>query len=112
MSTDINDSSKLIGVLHQAELVQYQTGSIVSRILMKKAGGNVTAFAFDQGESLAEHTTPFDALVFMIEGEAEISISIIAHRLHAGQILLLPAGQPHAIKAITKFKMILIMIKA
>jgi quercetin dioxygenase-like cupin family protein len=112
MSTDINDASKLGGVLQQAEIVQYQTGSVVSRILIKKPGGNVTAFAFDQGESLSEHTAPFDALVLMIEGEAEISISTVAHHVHAGQMLLLPAGQPHAVKAITKFKMILIMIKA
>lgn len=112
MSTDINDSSTFSGVLQQADLVQYQTGSIVSRMLVKRPSGNVTAFAFDQGESLAEHTEPFDALVLMIEGVAEISISIISHRLHAGQMLLLPAGQPHAVKAITKFKMILVMIKA
>jgi quercetin dioxygenase-like cupin family protein len=112
MSTNINDSSTLDGVFQQTELVQYQTGSVVSRIVMKNPGGNVTAFAFDQGQSLSEHTAPFDALALMIEGEAEISISIIAHRVHAGQMLLLPANQPHAVKAITKFKMILIMIKA
>ena len=112
MSTNINDSSTLDGVLQQTELVQYQTGSVVSRILIKNPGGNVTAFSFDQGQNLSEHTAPFDALAFIIEGEAEISISIIAHRLHAGQMLLLPANQPHAVKAITKFKMILIMIKA
>ena len=112
MSTEIFDASAISGVLQQTELVQYQTGSIVSRVLMKKPGGNVTAFAFDQGQSLSEHTVPFDALVLLIEGEAEISISIIAHHVRTGQILLLPAGQPHAVKAITKFKMILIMIKA
>jgi quercetin dioxygenase-like cupin family protein len=112
MSLDINDSSALSGVLQQAELVQYQTGAVVSRMLVKKPGGNVTAFAFDQGESLSEHTAPFDALVLMIDGEAEISISTIAHRVLAGQMLLLPAGRPHAVKATTKFKMILIMIKA
>ncbi|MGD1044081.1 MAG: cupin domain-containing protein [Bacteroidota bacterium] len=112
MSTDINDSSMISGVLQQSELVQYQTGSVVSRMLVKKPGGNVTAFAFDQGESLSEHIAPFDALALMIEGEAEISISIIAHHVRAGQILLLPAGQPHTVKATTKFKMILIMIKA
>ena len=111
MSTNINDSSTLGGVLQQAEIVQYQTGSIVSRILVKKPGGNVTAFAFDQGESLSEHTAPYDALVLLVEGEAEVSISKIAHRVHAGQMLLLPAGQPHALKALTKFKMILVMIK-
>jgi quercetin dioxygenase-like cupin family protein len=112
MSTNINDSPTLNGVIQQAELVRYQTGSVVSRILIKNPSGNVTAFAFDQGESLSEHTVPFDALALIIEGEAEISISIIAHRVHAGQMLLLPANQPHSVKAITKFKMILIMIKA
>jgi quercetin dioxygenase-like cupin family protein len=112
MSIKINDPSTLTGVLEQAELVQYQTGSVVSRMLVKKQGGNVTAFSFDQGESLSEHTAPFDALVFMIEGEAEISVSKNNHQVHAGQMLLLPAGQPHALKAITKFKMILVMIKA
>jgi quercetin dioxygenase-like cupin family protein len=112
MSTNINDSSTLDGVLQQTELVHYQTGSVVSRIVIKNPGGNITAFAFDQGQSLSEHTAPFDALALMIEGEAEISISIIAHRVHAGQLLLLPANQPHAIQALTKFKMILIMMKA
>jgi quercetin dioxygenase-like cupin family protein len=111
MSIDANDSSTLSSVVPQAEIVQYHTGSIVSRTLVKKPGGTVTAFAFDQGESLSEHTAPFDALVFLIEGEAEISISLTAHRVQAGQMLLLPAGQPHALKAITKFKMILVMIK-
>ena len=112
MSTNKNDSSTLDGVFQQTELVQYQTGSVVSRIVMKNPGGNVTAFAFDQGQGLSEHTAPFDALAFITEGEAEISISIIAHSVHAGQMLLLPANQPHAVKALTKFKMILIMMKA
>jgi quercetin dioxygenase-like cupin family protein len=112
MSIEPNDSTTLAGVIQQAEIVQYQAGSVVSRTLVKKPGGTVTAFAFDQGESLSEHTAPFDALVFLIEGEAEISISIIAHHVRAGQMLFLPAGQPHALKAITKFKMILVMIKA
>ncbi len=112
MSTEISDPSKLGDVLEQVNLVHYQNGSVVSRTLIKNLGGNVTAFAFDQGETLSEHTAPFDALVLMIEGEAEISISTLAHRMQAGQMLLLPAGQPHALKAITKFKMILVMIKA
>jgi quercetin dioxygenase-like cupin family protein len=111
MPTDTFDSSTINGVLQQAELVQYQTGSVVSRILVKNQGGNVTAFAFDKGQGLAEHTSPFEALALIIEGEVEISISIIAHHVRAGQMLLLPANQPHAVKAITKFKMILVMIK-
>ena len=112
MPIDKNDSSDLTRVVHQAEIVQYQPGSIVSRTLIKNPGGTVTAFAFDQDESLSEHTAPFDALVFIVDGEADISISIISHHVRAGQMLLLPAGQPHAIKAITKFKMILVMVKA
>jgi quercetin dioxygenase-like cupin family protein len=112
MSADTNDQAALNGVLQQAELVQYQAGSVVSRMLIKKPGGNVTAFAFDQNEGLSEHTAPFDALVLLIEGEADISISQTVHRVGAGQMLLLPAGQPHALKAITKFKMILVMVKA
>ncbi len=112
MSTAINDSSTLGGVLQQTDLVQYQAGSIASRVLVKRPGGNATAYAFNRGESLSERTEPFDALILMIEGEAEISISIIAHHMRAGQVLVLPAGQPHAIRAITKFKMIYVMIKA
>jgi quercetin dioxygenase-like cupin family protein len=112
MSANTNDQAVLSGVLQQAELVQYQTGSVVSRMLIKKPGGNVTAFAFDQNEGLSEHTAPFDALVLLIEGEADISVSQTVHRVGAGQMLLLPAGQPHALKAITKFKMILVMVKA
>jgi quercetin dioxygenase-like cupin family protein len=101
----------LTGVASQADVIQYQTGAVVSRTLVKGPGGTVTAFAFDAGEGLSEHTTPFDALVFMVDGEAEISISGRPHRLRAGQLLKLPARQPHAVKAITPFKMFLVMIK-
>jgi quercetin dioxygenase-like cupin family protein len=75
-------------------------------------GGTVTAFAFDAGEGLSEHTAPFDALVLMIEGEAEIRISGDSHRIRGGELLRLPADQPHALRAVTRFKMILVMIKA
>jgi quercetin dioxygenase-like cupin family protein len=100
------------GVASQTDLVSYQAGAVVSRTLLKSPGGTVTAFAFDAGEGLSEHTAPFDALVLMIEGEAEISISGQAHSLRGGQLLKLPARQPHAVKAITRFKMFLVMIKA
>ncbi|MGE5818656.1 MAG: cupin domain-containing protein [Deltaproteobacteria bacterium] len=100
------------GPIAQADLVQYQTGSVVSRTLIKKPTGTVTVFAFDSGEGLSEHTSPFDALVLMIDGEAEIAISGMPHTVKAADILMLPAHQPHALKALTKFKMILIMIKA
>jgi quercetin dioxygenase-like cupin family protein len=100
------------GPLAQAGVVQYQTGAVVSRTLIKKTAGTVTAFAFDSGEGLSEHTAPFDALVMMVDGEAEIAISGTPHRVKAGDMLLLPAHQPHALKAVTQFKMILVMIKA
>jgi len=94
-----------------AEIVQYQTGTVVSRTILKKPSGTVTAFAFDQGEGLSEHTAAFDALVLMIEGACEVSVSGVSHRLSAGDILRLPAGRPHALQAITRFKMLLIMVK-
>ena len=105
-------SSELTGVASQSDVVAYQTGAVVSRTLVKGPGGTVTAFAFDAGEDLSEHTAPFDALVLMIEGEAEISISGHPHSLRGGDLLKLPARQPHAVKAITPFKMLLVMIKA
>jgi len=95
-----------------AELVNYQDGAIVSREIIKKTTGNVTIFAFDEGEGLSEHTTPFDALVQVVEGAAEIIISGQPHPLQGGEMILLPAGQPHALKALKRFKMILTMIRA
>jgi quercetin dioxygenase-like cupin family protein len=105
-------TSELIGVVSQSDAVAYQAGAVVSRTLIKSPGGTVTAFAFDAGEGLSEHTAPFDALVLMIEGEAEISISGKAHSVRGGELLELPARQPHAVKAITPFKMFLVMIKS
>jgi quercetin dioxygenase-like cupin family protein len=102
----------LEGVVFAAALVTYQPGTVVSRTLVQKPAGTVTAFAFDVGEGLSEHTAPFDALAFNLEGEADISIAGTAHHLSAGQLLKLPAGQPHAVKATTPFKMLLVMIKA
>jgi len=95
-----------------AELVSYQDGSIVSREIIKKSTGSVTVFAFDEGQGLSEHTTPFDALVQVVEGEAEIVISGHPHRLRGGEVILMPAGQPHALKALGRFKMILTMIRS
>ena len=100
------------GVVLASALVTYQPGTVVSRTLVRKPAGTVTAFAFDAGEGLSEHTAPFDALVLNLEGEADISISGTPHRVSAGQLLKLPAGQPHAVKAATPFKMLLIMIRA
>jgi len=112
MTQEPKDRSELTGVVRAAELVAVQTGSVISRTILKKTAGTVTAFAFDAGEGLSEHTAPFDALVMNLEGEADVSIAGAPHHLTSGDILRLPAGVPHAVKAITPFKMVLIMIKA
>jgi quercetin dioxygenase-like cupin family protein len=95
-----------------ADLVDYQDGAVVSRVIVKKPTGNVTLFAFDVGEGLSEHTAPFDALVQLLEGEAEIMISGRSLHLCGGEMILLPAGQPHALKATKRFKMMLTMIRS
>lgn len=95
-----------------ATLAEYQRGSVVSRALVSKKNGTVTAFAFDQGEGLSEHTAPFDAIVHVLEGEAEVTIAGATHRLGAGEMIVMPAGQPHALHAPTRFKMMLVMIKS
>ena len=95
-----------------AELLQYQEGAIVSRVLLKNQGGTVTLFAFDEGEGLSEHTAPFDALVVNIEGEAEIGIAGENFRVRQGEAITLPANRPHAVRAATRFKMLLTMIRA
>ena len=100
------------GVLKLADLVDYQDGSIVSKEIIKKATGTVTLFAFDKGQGLSEHTVPFDALVYIIDGEAEISISRKASGLSAGEMIIMPGNEPHSVKAIGKFKMLLVMIKS
>ncbi|HYK43440.1 MAG TPA: cupin domain-containing protein [Thermoanaerobaculia bacterium] len=111
MSQDPAAAPSLEGVVSASALVTYQPGTVVSRTLVRKAAGTVTAFAFDSGEGLSEHTAPFDALALSLEGEAEISIAGTAHHLSAGELLKLPAGRPHAVKAITPFKMLLVMIR-
>lgn len=95
-----------------SELLQYQDGSIVSRVLLKNKGGTVTAFAFDAGEGLSEHTAPFDALVIVTDGDAEIEIAGEPYHVGEGETILLPANRPHAVRAVAKFKMLLIMIRA
>jgi len=93
------------------ELVDYQAGSIVSREIVDKDTGSVTAFAFDQGQGLSEHTAPFDALVHVLDGLAEITIGGQPNRLGPGEMILMPADVPHALKAVGRFKMLLIMIR-
>jgi len=98
-------------VLNMAGLVEYNDGSIVSRQITKTDGGNVTLFAFDRDQELSEHTAPFDALVHVLDGETEISISGKPFHLKTGDAIIMPADEPHAVKALTQFKMLLTMIR-
>lgn len=93
-------------------LVSYQQAAVVSRELLRSRAGTVTVFAFDAGQGLSEHTAPFDALVHVLEGEVEITISGKPYRLGAGEMILMPANAPHALRAITRFKMLLTMLRA
>ncbi|MDP4010104.1 MAG: cupin domain-containing protein [Candidatus Shapirobacteria bacterium] len=92
--------------------INFQEGSVVSKEIVNKSTGTVTLFAFDKGQGLSEHTAPYDALVVITEGEAEIIVSGIKHQVKAGEMLLMPANANHALKAIEPFKMMLTMIKS
>ena len=98
-------------ILPMATLVTYQEGSVVSRQITKAEAGNVTLFAFDQDQELSDHTAPFDALVYVLEGEAEIRISGTPFCLGSGDAIIMPAGEPHAVRAARRFKMLLTMIR-
>jgi len=93
-------------------LAAYQSGTVVSRTLLKRAGGTITLFAFDEGQSLSEHTAPFDAVAQVLEGEADITIAGTPLRVSTGEMVLMPANQPHAVNARTRFKMLLTMIRS
>jgi quercetin dioxygenase-like cupin family protein len=95
-----------------ADLVNYQDGAVVSRTLVDKNVGTVTIFAFARGQGLSEHTAPYDALVYVFDGESDITISGKTIRLKSGDMTIMPANQPHALKAVSGFKMMLVMIKA
>ena len=97
--------------LNLKELIDYQEGSVVSREIISKKTGTVTLFAFDKGQGLSEHTAPFDALVLCVDGEVEVTISGNPIRLKEGEMVIMPADQPHALKALQKFKMLLVMIR-
>ncbi|HTZ47143.1 MAG TPA: cupin domain-containing protein [Verrucomicrobiae bacterium] len=99
-------------IVRLGDLVSYQDGTVVSRTLLKHPSGTVTVFAFDAGQSLSEHTAAFDALVQMLDGKAEITIVDTSYHVEAGQAILLPANQPHALAALTPFKMLLTMIRS
>lgn len=95
-----------------SDLVPYQEGAVVSRTVIKRPTGTVTLFAFDQGEGLSEHTAPYDALVQVFDGEAEVRIDGVPWRVAAGEMIVMPAGHPHALKAVTHFKMMLVMVRS
>jgi quercetin dioxygenase-like cupin family protein len=94
------------------EMIHYQEGSVVSKEIIRKPTGTVTIFAFAEGQGLSEHTAPFDALVQVLDGEAEISIAGEPHRLGEGEMIVMPANKPHALKAVKPFKMMLVMIRS
>jgi quercetin dioxygenase-like cupin family protein len=98
-------------ILQLAELIIYQDGSVVSRQITKADAGNVTLFAFDRDQELSEHTAPFDALVHVLDGETEVRISGKVFNLKSGDAIIMPANEPHALKALTRFKMLLTMIR-
>ena len=94
------------------DLLDYQSGSVVSKTLIDKSTGTITLFAFDEGQGLSEHTAPFDAMVYVFDGQAEVTISGKPIRMKPGEIVIMPANKPHALRAIDRFKMMLVMIKS
>ena len=91
--------------------MEYQEGAVVSRTVIDKNAGTVTLFAFDEGEGLSEHTAPFDAMVYVLDGEAEVTIAEKPLRVKAGEMVVMPANKPHALRAVERFKIVLIMIR-
>jgi len=106
-----SDTSLLAKVADIAALVDYQSGAVVSRTIIERNSGTVTLFAFDQGQGLSEHTAPFDALVYIVDGAAVIIIDDQSHDLKSGEAIIMPANHIHALRADTRFKMMLVMIK-
>ncbi|KON32153.1 MAG: cupin [miscellaneous Crenarchaeota group-6 archaeon AD8-1] len=106
-SSNIKESS-----VYTNKIIDYQKNSIISRTIIDKKAGSVTFFAFSKGQGLSEHSAPYDALVHILDGEAEIVISGISYKLKKDQFIIMPAGEPHSLSAITKFKMMLIMLKS
>jgi len=94
------------------DLVDYQGGSVVSRTIIDKKAGTVTLFAFDEGEGLSEHTAPYDALVYVVDGEAEVTVSGKPVLVREGEMVVMPANKPHALRAVKRFKMVLTMIRS
>jgi quercetin dioxygenase-like cupin family protein len=107
-----NEESLMARAVDLAGLVQYQDGSVVSREVVRKPTGTVTVFAFDAGQGLSEHTAPFDALVYILDGTAEITLAGRPVPACAGEMVIMPANQPHALSAVQRFKMLLVMIRS
>ena len=98
--------------LSLAQMVAYQDGAVVSRTLVDRKAGTITMFAFARGQGLSEHTAPYDATVYVVDGEAEVTISGKPIKVQAGEMIIMPASQPHALHATTAFKMMLVMIRS
>ncbi|HAN79088.1 MAG TPA: cupin domain-containing protein [Bacteroidales bacterium] len=107
----MNDQINTAEVFNFAEKVAYSSNGIVSKRIIQKQVGNITLFAFDAGQELSEHTAPFDALIQVLEGEAEIIINHVPYTVSVGNSIIMPGGIPHAVKAHKQFKMLLTMIK-
>jgi quercetin dioxygenase-like cupin family protein len=113
MNNGDSNANKLVAqAVNLTGLIEYQVGSVVSRTIIDKKAGTVTLFAFDEGQGLSEHTAPYDALVYILDGEADITISGKPVRLKKGELTIMPADEPHALTAVTKFKMLLTMIRS
>ena len=106
-----NAETLIAQAVNLADLINYQAGSVVSRTIIDKKAGTITLFAFDSGQGLSEHTTPYDALVYVLDGEAEVTISGKPIRLKKGGLTIMPPNEPHTLSAVSKFKMLLVMIR-
>ena len=106
-----NFTSEVTQALKLKDVATYQEHSVVSREIIRKPSGTMTVFAFDKDEGLSEHTAPFDAAVYLLEGEAEIRIDGKPYSVKEGEMIIMPANKPHALKAVTRYKMLLVMIK-
>jgi quercetin dioxygenase-like cupin family protein len=112
-NTEQTDIEKLVAqAVPLVDLIQYQKDSVVSRMVLNKKSGTVTLFAFDEGQSLSEHTAPYDALVQILDGEAKITISGTSFHAKKGEMVMMPANEPHALEAVKRFKMLLTMIRS
>lgn len=112
-NTKVDGGVKLFGEAGSlAGLIAYQEGAVVSRTVIDKKAGTLTVFSFDKGEGLSEHTAPYDALVYVVDGEAEVVISGRPNRVREGEFIIMPAGRPHALRAVERFKMLLVMIRS